>query len=216
MTSTRVGLFGGSFNPVHQAHVQLAEAVQNEWPCSPLIIMPTQTPPHKQPFTVAAEHRLAMAKLAFEKLPHIEISQDELLHQGPNYTYETLLRLQQKYPGAEFCLVIGADSFLDLPQWYQWEKLKKLCTFVVGIRVGTRAGLSTGPQTDAIDKMSNDLAAEGIKVFLLKAQLPAISSSQIRTMLETTPAAKLDGLVPDAVASYLKKNNLYAKPTDHV
>ena len=208
----RIGLFGGSFNPVHNAHVELVKAMQNERPCTPLIIMPTESPPHKAPFDIPKEHRLAMVQLAFEGIANVAVSQDELIRPGPHYTIDTIHSLRSQHPNSEICLAIGADSFVNLTKWYRWEELLCLVTTCVGLR----PGLTESPQIQAMEQLFQE---RGYQYYLLKTPLPNISSSAIRRLLEDHSdenRAEAFRLVPTAVATYLKKLNLYAKPTNHV
>lgn len=212
-----IGLFGGSFNPVHEGHVALVRAALTELGLKRVIIMPTKNPPHKPgAFEFSDEDRLAMVRLAFEGMGGVEVSDHELRGEGYQYTFNTVNWLRGPngpVPDGDLALLLGADSFLGIESWHRWEDLLALVTPVVGLRPGC-------DQTAVID-LSARLQGRGIEVILMKTALPDVSATAIRQALGagTAPSSiksiedwgSLPPLIPRPVIAYLKKTWARAK-----
>ena len=113
---TNAAMFGGSFNPVHNGHVELLERMIFEFHLDKVLVIPTNVTPLKDnSFMAAAEDRLAMCRLAFSHVPAIEVSDMEITREGKSYTVDTLKMLKEKYADAKLHLIVGADAFLQLP-----------------------------------------------------------------------------------------------------
>jgi nicotinate-nucleotide adenylyltransferase len=130
----RIGVFGGAFDPPHAAHRALVEAALAQLQLDQLRILPTGHAWHKTRALSAAEHRLAMARLAFADLAHVVVDPRETLRAGPSYTVDTLRQLHAEYPGAQFHLVIGQDQAAALPTWREWEEVVRLAIICVAAR----------------------------------------------------------------------------------
>ena len=120
----KIGIFGGTFNPVHQGHVHLAQQCVEELKLDKLLVIPTKQPPHKQAQELASgEHRAQMCRLAFAEIPQAQVSEMELHREGKSYTADTLTQLKQQFPQAQFYLIVGGDMFLTFHQWNRFEEI---------------------------------------------------------------------------------------------
>jgi len=128
-TLKTLGIFGGSFNPPHLGHRRLAAAMADKLSLGRLLIIPANTPPHKPAANLAtAPDRLAMCRLAFAGDPRFEVSDIELSRPGRSYTYDTLLAVKARHPGAEIHLLVGSDMMACFEKWHRHEDILKLCT----------------------------------------------------------------------------------------
>ena len=128
----KIAMFGGSFNPIHNAHINLATAFIKKLKLDKLLLIPTAEPPHKSDSEmVSAEHRLNMCRLASEDIKKIEVSDIEIKREGKSYTVDTLKQLREMYPESELYLITGADMFMTLDEWKNPEEifsLAAICT----------------------------------------------------------------------------------------
>ena len=197
----KIGIFGGTFNPPHLAHLNIAEDFSRRLNFDKLIIMPTYQPPHKQAQSLAdSEDRLRMCRLLFD-MENTEISDMEIQRQGKSYTYDTLCQLEEKYPGAELYLIIGSDMLLSFHKWYRYEDILRKCTLCVLTR-----------ENDIDNAQMKDYAfttlglVEGEIVFsALKAF--ELSSTQIREMMAR--GEDVSSLTGERVWAYIKEKRLY-------
>ena len=130
--SRKIAMYGGSFNPVHNAHVNLALLFIKKLKLDKLLIVPTAIPPHKNSdYMVSAEHRLEMCRQAFKGQKKIEVSDIEIVREGKSYTADTLKQLEELYPDSELYLIMGADMFMTLLDWRRPEEIMNsavICT----------------------------------------------------------------------------------------
>ncbi|MHB9154972.1 MAG: nicotinate-nucleotide adenylyltransferase [Endomicrobiales bacterium] len=189
----RIGLFGGSFDPVHCGHLLLAEAARKEFALDRVLFIPARIPPHKRDKRLSpAAHRLAMLALALERYPAFGISRFELKRKTTTYTFQTVEHFKRLFPRAEIFFLIGSDSLLELTAWKNAGRLLSLCAFVAARRKGVRVG--------------KDLPFRD-RVKLTREVIPPVSSTKIR---ERVKAGKtLKGLVPPAVERYIARHHLY-------
>ena len=199
--TNRIGVFGGTFDPIHLGHKALAEAALREGNVDKLIVMPAKVQPFKQGKRVTEDyHRLAMAKLMFEENDKVEVSDYEIYNTTISYTYDTMKYLQSEYPDKTLCFIMGTDSFLLLEDWYKGIDLLENFSFIVGDRPGYRE-----TELDAaILKYKEKYGTETIKI---TADMPDISATEIREALKVDKS--IDDLVTDAVERYIKENGLY-------
>jgi nicotinate-nucleotide adenylyltransferase len=191
-------LFGGSFDPPHAAHLALATLARDHLRLDTLFVVPTGDPWQKPGRRLApAEHRLAMARLAFEGEPRLVVDRLELDRQGPSYTLDTLQALQARHPGADWFLVIGQDQYAKFDTWHAWPQLLALCTLAVAARGGQ------APQAPPA------LQAVPHRMTVLPLPDMPVSSTELRARLARGEAA--NPLVAPAVAGYIAQNHLYAR-----
>lgn len=192
MSAVPVLLFGGTFDPVHNAHVEMARAAQTELGSEALTLIPAGNPWQRGRLPIApAETRVAMLRLAFG--PDALIDLRELHRPGPTYTVDTLTELRAERPGAEFHWLIGSDAFAKLGTWQRAAELARLAKFAVVARAG---------ETVAAPSM---MPADGYRV--LAVSPAAVSSTVIRERLAHRQSVR--GLAPDAVCDYIERHKLY-------
>jgi nicotinate-nucleotide adenylyltransferase len=180
----RIGLYGGTFDPIHNGHVHVIQELISRKIVDHLLVVPAGEPRlrDQEPHATGAQRR-AMCQLAVDGLPveiksHVEVNPIEVLRQGPSYAIDTVGAVAQTYPGDAILLIVGTDAYEKIDQWHRADELKKMVEFVVIDRPDFPGQHTTG--VDAI----------------------AVSATDIR-------AAKSDA-VPAAVAAYIKEQNLYA------
>ena len=204
-----IGIFGGSFNPVHAGHLNIAKIASEEFDLRKVIFIPCKVSPFKtgaksEQYT-SDEHRLEMLKLSIAGYRNFEISTIELSRGGVSYSYDTLCEIKKKYPKAHLSFIIGTDSLLTLSQWYKIGALLNLCDFVTVERPGVGREM---------DETSLGFSPEMSKRLLLKAvsgRLMDISSSKIRQ--RAAEGVSLQGFVPPAVEEYISRHRLYRYET---
>lgn len=196
----RIGIFGGTFNPVHNAHVELARNYVAEMRLDKLLVIPTRVPPHKQtPDLISGEYRLEMCRLAFRDFPHCEVSGMEIHRPEKSYTVDTLEVLHRKFPEDTLCLLMGSDMFLTLTKWRSWARIFQLAILCVGAR---------GPESQAhILTEKARLEALGARCEVVRMKPMLQSSTAIRRMIRE--GRNISEEVPFAVAAYIKENGLY-------
>jgi nicotinate-nucleotide adenylyltransferase len=187
----RLGLFGGSFDPVHCGHLQLALAAQKEFKLQKVVFVPARRPPHKKDKELLpAGKRVRMLSLALAPYPGMSISSFELRRKQTTYTYQTLRHFRRKFPDADLFFIIGSDSLNELSTWKRSDLLFTLCRFIVGRRKGSRPRRTGTAPAD-----------------FLAGCLPAISSSGIRDRVRQGRSIK--GLVPPVIERYIRTECLY-------
>jgi len=196
----KIGILGGTFNPIHLGHIQLAEALLSKHHLDKILLIPAARPPHKPaPDLIAGKRRLAMCRLAAQNNPQLEVSDIELQRNGQSYTADTLEQLQGVYPGAVFYLITGADMFLTLRDWVSFEKIIKNAVLCGVTRAGTNA-----PDLYTYAKKLESLGAETI---VEELNLIDASSTEIRALIRS--GRDYQSFTHPAVAQYIKENALY-------
>ena len=196
MTPARVGIFGGSFDPVHNAHVALARLALVELRLDELLWVPAGRPWQKDRAVTPALHREAMVRLAIEGEPRFALSRIEIERRGPSYTIDTVRALQAQRPGVDWTLVIGQDQYAGFHTWHGWQELLGLVTLAIANRPDAPA--SADPQV--------------LRVPHAAVALPMmdVSSTDIRERI--AHGQGIADLVPAAVASYIARHHLYQYP----
>ena len=197
MSAARYGLFGGSFDPPHRAHVALARLARDHLQLDALFVVPAGDPWQKAHRTLQpAEHRLAMTALAFGGEARIAVDPIELQRQGPSYTLDTVRALQARQPG-EWFLVIGQDQYARIDTWHGWAELLPRVTLAVAARAGRL------PEPPA--------ALQGIAHRSIVLPLPALPLSSSDVRMRLARREDVSTLVPPAVAGYIAQHHLYEK-----
>ena len=200
----RIGIFGGSFDPVHNAHLALARLALTELRLDELLWVPVGQPWQKRRDVTPATHREAMVRLAIEGEPRFALSRIETCRSGPSYTVDTVRELQAVRPGMKWFLVIGQDQYAGFHTWQGWQELLGLVTLAVANRAANRpdASLAADPQV--------------LRVPHAAVALPMmdISSTDIRERL--AHGRGIDDLVPESVARYIARHHLYQTPAQEL
>jgi len=210
-----VGIFGGTFDPVHIGHLRTAVELREHLGLDELRLMPSARPPHREQPGVSAEHRLAMLQLAIGKgtLAAGLLADDrELRREGLSYTVETLAQLRGELGGdVALCLCIGMDSLVNLHTWQRWQALSDYAHIVVAARPGWHLP-ETGPVAQWLAGRCTDdpkllSKSPSGRVLVEAMTLLPVSATQIREDLATGSSVRY--LVPDAVIQYIHQHGLY-------
>ncbi len=219
----RIGLFGGTFNPIHRGHVQVAGEIKSAFHLERLYIIPAALPPHKKISDVAgAEDRLAMARLAFAQMDGYEVSDVELKRLGPSYTIDTFQHFRVCLPGeALLFLVLGLDAFLEIETWMYYQELLALLPFIVMTRPGCRTQgrpERIAFETYLLERLSKEYVyaqdqncyvhPRNRPIYLAAVTPMAVSATMIREHVKT--GRSIRSLVPEAVADYIHQKGLYS------
>ncbi|MCI0546690.1 MAG: nicotinate-nucleotide adenylyltransferase [Candidatus Rokubacteria bacterium] len=192
------GVLGGSFDPIHLGHVAAAEAALRLRRLDRVLLVPAGLAPHKAAGAASFEHRLAMAKLAAEGRPGLEVLDLEGRRPGPSYTVDTLRELRRLDPGAALELLVGADMLLDLPRWKRAEEVVRAAQVVAFGRPGAAS--------EGARRAFDEAFGPGSHVWLDFSPMDA-SSTAIRRRLMAGEAVQ--GLLDPAVEAYLRRHGLY-------
>ena len=191
----RLGVLGGTFDPIHIGHLQLALSIQDQLSLDRVLFIPAADPPHKEsdPPTATAPDRLAMVDLAITDSSSFESSRLELDRPGKSYTADTIDELRLLYPHSEIFLIIGWDNAFQLSTWHEPERILNACTVIAGSRVADEASVEP--------KLLRQLER-------VDTPLIDVSSTDIRQRLAV--GESIDGLVPEAVEAYIAEQRLYS------
>lgn len=201
----KITIYGGSFNPPHRGHVEAARAAQESLRPDKFLIIPASIPPHKELAggSPAAEERLELARLAFADIPGSEVSDIEVMRDGKSYSADTLERLMELYPGAEFTFVMGSDMLLSFEEWYRFRFLLENMTLGVFSR-------SEGEDARIMQHAEYLKRTYGARCVFINHEPKPMSSSDIRLML---PERRGASYLPEAVYARIIKNGDYdARP----
>ena len=193
----RIGVFGGAFDPPHTAHGALVQTAVADLHLDEMLVIPTGQAWHKARPLSPAHHRLAMAQLAFGKLPRVVVDPREIQRAGPTYTVDTLRELKEQWPDAELFLIMGEDQARALPSWREWSEILRLAIICVAER------------EDLTGASPRFVAPKAFESRFRRLQMPAlpVSATDIRARI-----AAHQGLAPlvfEPVARYIDHHHLY-------
>lgn len=201
----RLGLFGGSFDPIHNGHIALARAFAERLGLDRVLLMPTAAPPHKiRPEMAPAADRLRMCALAAQAEPLLAVSDLELRRGGASFTADTLDELRAEYPGSEWALITGADMFLTIGTWYRYPAIAAHALLCAAPRGAVTLA--------ALRDHAARLEAKGARCAVEDIPVLDISSTMVRAAVRR--GEPIDALVPAAVAAYIRERRLYAAPAE--
>lgn len=202
----KIGIFGGTFNPIHKGHIHLAQQYLKVLDLDELLIIPAKYPPHKQAHDLASsEDRLNMCKLAFRDMPKVTVSDLELKRPGKSFTIDTLEELQKQYPDARFYLMIGGDMFRSFEEWHRFRDVLGSATICTAAREEGEY-----PQ---LERARQHLSQYSENLMILKISVLEISSTKIREKLFC--GEDCSALLPEEVERYIMERNLYRRDLEH-
>ena len=183
-----IGILGGTFDPVHNAHLAIAGAALRALGLEKIVWLPTGAPSYREPSIASAKDRVAMLKLALAGEPRYAIDERELKSGASGYTYDTLIELRKEQPGAHFVLLMGADQYEKRAGWHRWTDIEKLCEVAVCARPGLKL----------------DAKAKTIPIAPL-----SVSASDIRSRIAR--GEDVSALLPAPVLAYIREHALYRR-----
>jgi len=199
----RVGIMGGTFDPIHQGHLVTAEAARSEFDMNKVVFVPSGKPPHKKGLNISnKEHRYIMTVLATSANPYFEVSRTEIDRSGESYAIDTVRYIRSKLqPDCELYFITGADAIMEIVTWKDVEELFGDCTFIAA----TRPGFNLGKMNQQLSKKISK--ANLAKIIPLEVPAMAISSTDIRERVKNRHTIKY--LLPESVENFIQKNDLY-------
>jgi nicotinate-nucleotide adenylyltransferase len=220
MQSRRAAIYGGTFDPVHNGHLEVARGVQKLFELDEVILIPAYVPPHKRGAGItSAFHRFAMLALATEHDERLTISTAELDQPDRPYAVDTVARLQQMLGrDCRLFFVMGADSWSEITTWREWQRLLTMCDHIVVTRPRYELPADAdrgkvidvrGKEAGAIQKIINE--SQSPQVFVTDAVCEDVSATAIRAAAKNGRQAELQTMAPPEVANYIEKYELYRK-----
>lgn len=207
-----IAIFGGTFDPIHQGHLQTSVNIQNHFKFDDYYFLPCKTPTLKSASLASKQQRLDMLSLALKSYPEFKIDRREIDRDTPSYMTETLLSFRREYPNDSISLIIGYDAFLSLPRWHQWEKLITFANILVINRMQYQnevidVALETLIHSNQCKKPIDILQFKSGKLAFFDAGNYDISSTDIR--LDLKHRQHLTDKIPHEVLEYIKSQHLY-------
>ena len=208
-----MGIFGGTFDPIHYGHLRTAYELLSTLRLPEMRFMPAGNPPHRNHTVAGNEQRLEMVRAATAGQPGFTVDDREMHREGPSYTVETLAELRAEAPRRPLCLVVGMDAFLGLPKWHRWRDLLALAHLVVAHRPGWRAP-SMGPLgellvdhgTGTVSDLHDAVAG---RIYIHAVTQLEISSTDLRALIGAGRDPRF--LMPEGVRSIIMESGCYAR-----
>ena len=210
----RLGILGGTLDPVHAGHIETARAARDALALDRLLLLPSRVPPHRpQQPAASAFHRFAMAALAVNGVDRLEVSDDELSAPGLSYTADTLDRFRAAgFPASQIFFILGADAFAEIETWNRYPQVLDLANFVVVSRPGYMSHTMADRLPALAGRFTTAAAAAGshggqTRIYAVTAATPDVSSTEIRRRLQS--GDPISGMVPEAVERHIRQHGLY-------
>lgn len=193
-------LYQGSFNPIHNAHLKVAEYVHKKYGFEKIVFIPAFKPPHKDNNEFDADnaiHRLNMIQIAIDSIPYFDVSAIEYTRNRPSYTYDTIVQIKQIVkPKDRINFIIGTDAFIKIESWHRAQELKNLVNFILFVR-----------ENNFDESTFIELRKKGYQYDLTEMPFIDISASEVREKVRQNK--NIYDIVPTRVADYIKQNNVY-------
>lgn len=212
---TPLGIFGGTFDPIHFGHLRTAFELLDALRFGEVRFVPAGNPPHRDVPLADAELRLALVAAAVADQPGFVVDDREVRRAGPSYAVLTLRELRAEFPDRPLCLLLGMDAFLGLPQWHEWREIPQLAHVVVAHRPGWRAP-DGGPLGDMLARCRTDRVddlheARAGRIYIHSVTQLEISSTELRDLLAAGQDPRY--LVPEAVRTAIRTTGCYSRPS---
>lgn len=208
--SRHIGILGGTFDPVHKGHIQMAELALSHHSIDEVWMLPNKIPVHKAAAVANQHHRLGMLELAIGMRRHIDICTEELDRSTPSYMIDTLISLNKKQPNTHWSLIIGMDSFQHLHRWHRHQEILHYCNVIVFQRPGNNK-INTSEVSDSYQgiRLENQRNNGDHSIIIdTQANIVATSSSRIREHLQDENWRD-DGIIDPNVLAYIREQQLY-------
>lgn len=193
-------LYQGSFNPIHNAHLKVAEYVHKKYGFEKIVFIPAFKPPHKDNNEFDADnaiHRLNMIQIAIDSIPYFDVSAIEYTRNRPSYTYDTIVQIKQIVkPKDRINFIIGTDAFIKIESWHRSQELKNLVNFILFVR-----------ENNFDESPFIELRKKGYQYDLTEMPFIDIAASEVREKVRQNK--NIYDIVPTRVADYIKQNNVY-------
>jgi len=215
----RIGLFGGTFNPIHQGHLRGAEEIREAFHLEEVIFIPSSIPPHKlTEKIIEAKHRLEMVRLATSNNPHFSTSDVELLRAGKSYSIDTIRYFLGSRQKAVY-FILGGDAFVEIEAWKEFQNLFSICHFIVMTRSGFEKDTLSPklpkclvPHFRYFPRKKAWIHTSGHHLYFKEISFLDISSTKIRKLIQKGESVRY--LIPAEVEGYIQKHRLYRKAYD--
>lgn len=195
-----IGIFGGTFNPVHKGHVSALKKILSAVSLDRVLVLPDRIPPHKSAEgLVSGSDRLEMCRIAFSNVENTEISDWELKNEGKSYSVITLRHFHEVFPEDKLYFIMGSDMLASFESWYRYEEILTLCSLICVSR--------SQEDTERLEGYADKLRAKGGEVIIVPVEPFEISSSQIRDMLKKNLDCTC--YLDENVVQYIMAKNLY-------
>lgn len=203
----KIGLFGGTFNPIHFGHLRVAEEVREAFSLDKIIFIPAGVPPLKKYNVVEATHRLKMTEIAINDNPFFEVSDIEVKQKKPSYTVNTLKHFKKLYQRDTLFFIMGIDAFFELKFWHKYEELLRMVDFIVM----SRPGFGSLEDSEFVEYKESEncfkIKNSDKRAFFISVSPFWVSSTALRQMLQNGKTIRY--LVPEEVRKYIEDNKLY-------
>ncbi len=208
-----MGIFGGTFDPIHYGHLRTAFELLETLRLPEMRFMPAGNPPHREHTIASNAQRLEMVRAATAGQPGFSVDDREMHKSGPSYSVETLAELRAEFAARPLCLIVGMDAFLGLPKWHQWRELLSLAHLVVAHRPGWRAP-TMGPLGEMlVDRGTGSVADlhESVagRIYIHAVTQLEISSTDVRALIHAGRDPRY--LMPDGVRRIIRESGCYAR-----
>jgi len=204
-----VGVFGGTFDPIHNGHVLTISELLEKLPFEKILVIPNFHPPHRESSQASYKHRYEMASLAFKDIPKTTVDNRESFREGPSYAIDTVKEVMTEDEEARVVMIVGSDSFIDIHSWHKWKELIGLTDFVIMTRPDMPLSRNnSAKELVTVEKFKKDLFEDKqLNIFEIEVTPFKISSSSIRDNI--AKGKKIDHFVNSNVEEYIKEHGLY-------
>lgn len=207
MSKRKLGILGGTFNPIHNGHLKLAQCAYEQFHLDQILVIPNHMPIYKnRGELLTADYRREMIQLAITDYPYMTFSDIEIKRNGPTYSIDTIRELHQLYPDAELYFIIGGDSLVHFQEWHEYQALLRECCFICAPRK-TDMG-------DRLEEAGNVLCRQvpEARIYFLSFPVMDVSSTEIRSAIQQQKSTA--EWLPPAVRAYIDRYHLYTFPQE--